>query len=58
MYAHCRKRLLREVEAHAAISVQPHIVRYYSAWEEDNHMLIQNEYCDGMYLSYRFFDSS
>lgn len=34
--------------AHAAINVQPHIVRYFSAWEEDDHMLIQNEYCNGM----------
>lgn len=21
--------------------------RYYSAWKEDNHMIIQSEYCDG-----------
>lgn len=41
------QQLLREVYAHAVISEQPHIVRYYSAWKEDNHMLIQNEYCDG-----------
>ncbi len=50
----CRKRLLREVVAHAAISVQPHIVRYFSAWEEDDHMLIQNEFCDGL-LRYGLF---
>lgn len=23
-----------------------HVVRYYSAWAEDNHMIIQNEYCN------------
>jgi serine/threonine protein kinase len=42
-----RRRLLKEVIAHAAISVQPHIVRYFSAWEENDHMCIQNEYCEG-----------
>lgn len=23
------------------------MVRYYSAWAENNHMIIQNEYCNG-----------
>ena len=41
------QRLLKEVYAHAVVETQPYIVRYHSAWEEDNHMLIQNEYCDG-----------
>eukprot|EP00730_Choanoeca_flexa_P006372 TRINITY_DN12142_c0_g2_i4.p1 TRINITY_DN12142_c0_g2~~TRINITY_DN12142_c0_g2_i4.p1 ORF type:complete len:553 (+),score=139.07 TRINITY_DN12142_c0_g2_i4:254-1912(+) len=38
--------LLREVYAHAVLQDQPHIVRYHSAWEEDDKMIIQNEYCD------------
>eukprot|EP00124_Ichthyophonus_hoferi_P000528 Ihof_evm6s20 gene=Ihof_evmTU6s20 len=39
------QEMLREVYAHAVLGVSPYVVRYYSAWEEDNHMLIQNEYC-------------
>lgn len=33
--------------AHAVLGKHDNVVRYYSAWAENDHMLIQNEYCDG-----------
>lgn len=40
---------MREVYAHAVLGKNPHVVRYYSAWAEEGHMLIQNEYCEGQF---------
>lgn len=41
------KRALNEVYAHAVLGKHNRVVRYYSAWAEDDHMYIQNEYCEG-----------
>lgn len=42
-----RKTALNEVYAHAVLGKHDNVVRYYSAWSENMHMLIQNEYCNG-----------
>ncbi|CAH1798903.1 unnamed protein product [Owenia fusiformis] len=38
---------MNEVYAHAVLGKHQHVVRYYSAWSENGHMYIQNEFCNG-----------
>lgn len=33
--------------AHAVLGKHENVVRYFTAWAEDKHMLIQNEFCNG-----------
>lgn len=42
---------MNEVYAHAVLGKHQHVVRYYSAWAEDDYMYIQNEYCNGKHRS-------
>ncbi|XP_050391368.2 wee1-like protein kinase 1-A [Patella vulgata] len=41
------RNAMNEVYAHAVLGKHAHVVRYFSAWAEDDHMYIQNEYCNG-----------
>lgn len=51
MNSEFNKKSLIEVYAHAVLGKHRRIVRYYSAWAEDQIMYIQNEYCEGGSLS-------
>lgn len=42
-----RQLVLREVYGLAAILDHAHIVRYYTAWEEENRIFMQAEWCEG-----------
>lgn len=44
---YCRRSALNEVYAHAVLGKHVHIVGYYSAWAEHDHLFIQNEFCNG-----------
>ncbi|MBN3270662.1 WEE2 kinase, partial [Polyodon spathula] len=42
------KLALMEVYAHVVLGHHPHVVRYYSAWAEENHMTIHNDLQDAI----------
>ncbi len=42
-----REQKLKEVYAMAALGQNPHLVRYYSAWIEEEQLYIQTEFCSG-----------
>ena len=46
-FVYCRRVARNEVYAHAVLGKHSHVVRYYSAWAENGHLYIQNEYCNG-----------
>ncbi|KAL6052448.1 Mitosis inhibitor protein kinase wee1 [Balamuthia mandrillaris] len=42
-----RENTLKEVYANASLGCCPNIVRYHSAWVENDRLYIQTEFCDG-----------
>lgn len=57
-FGYFRRNALNEVYAHAVLGKHVHIVGYYSAWAEHDHMFIQNEYCSGkLILSVQFLQN-
>jgi len=42
-----RSRLLREVQAAAALPEHPHVVRYLRGWQQERHFFAQMELCEG-----------
>ena len=50
LFPNFRRTAMNEVYAHAVLGKHAHMVRYYSAWAENDHMYIQNEFCDGKFI--------
>jgi wee1-like protein kinase len=42
-----RRRVMQEVQALAQLKSSAHLLRYYSAWEEDQKVYIVTELCHG-----------
>ena len=42
-----RERYMHEVEAVGSLPDHPHVVRYTRGWQQDAHLFIQMELCEG-----------
>ena len=42
-----REQYMHELESVACVEEHPHVVRYYSGWQQGGHLYIHMELCEG-----------